>query len=162
MQAYLTFNGNAAEALAFYAKALDGKITFSMTFGESPMGGDTPAAYKDKIMHATLEARGHQLMASNAPPEWPFEGYKGFSLSVQGNNVDEGKKHLRCTGRRRQGHDALWPAVLGRGLRHADRQVRRAVDGELREVRPRRQATVAGSTFAPQTIRHTFSPSRGT
>jgi PhnB protein len=92
MQAYLTFNGNAAEALAFYAKALDGKVTFSMTFGESPMGGDTPAAYKDKIMHATLEARGHQLMASDAPPEWPFEGYKGFSLSVQGNNVDEGKK----------------------------------------------------------------------
>jgi PhnB protein len=92
MQAYLTFNGNAAEALAFYAKALDGKITFSMTFGESPMGGETPAAYKNKIMHATLEARGHQLMASDAPPEWKFEGYKGFSLSVQANNVDEGKK----------------------------------------------------------------------
>jgi len=92
MQAYLTFNGNAAEALAFYAKALDGKVTFSMTFGESPMGGETPAAYKNKIMHATLEARGHQLMASDAPPEWKFEGYKGFSLSVQANNVDEGKK----------------------------------------------------------------------
>ena len=92
MQAYLTFNGNAAEALAFYAKALDGKISFSMTFGESPMGGETPAAYKDKIMHATLEARGHQLMASDAPPEWKFEGYKGFSVSVQANNVDEGKK----------------------------------------------------------------------
>jgi PhnB protein len=56
------------------------------------MGGETPAAYKDKIMHATLEARGHQLMASDAPPEWKFEGYKGFSLSVQANNVDEGKK----------------------------------------------------------------------
>ena len=92
MQAYLTFNGNAAEALAFYAKALDGKISFSMTFGESPMGGETPAAYKDKIMHDTLEARGHQLMASDAPPEWKFEGFKGFSLSVQANNVDEGKK----------------------------------------------------------------------
>jgi len=92
MEAYLTFNGNAAEALAFYAKALDGKVVFSMTFGESPAGNETPAAYKDKIMHATLEARGHKLMASDAPPEWPFEGYKGFSLSVQANSVDEGKK----------------------------------------------------------------------
>jgi PhnB protein len=92
MEAYLTFNGNAAEALAFYAKALDGKITFSMTFGESPMGGDTPATEKNKIMHATLEARGHKLMASDSPPEWPFEGHKGFSLSVQANTVDEGKK----------------------------------------------------------------------
>ncbi|RST49141.1 VOC family protein [Variovorax sp. DXTD-1] len=92
MQAYLTFNGNAAEALAFYAKALGGKVIFSMTFGESPMGAETPEAYKGKIMHATLEARGHQLMASDMPPGIAFEGYKGFSLSVQGNNVDEGKK----------------------------------------------------------------------
>lgn len=92
MQAYLTFNGNAAEALAFYAKALGGKVIFSMSFGESPMGAETPAAYKDKIMHATLEARGHQLMASDMPPGMPFEGHKGFSLSVQGNSVDEGKK----------------------------------------------------------------------
>ena len=92
MQAYLTFNGNAAEALAFYAKALGGKVIFSMSFGESPMGAETPAAYKDKIMHATLEARGHQLMASDIPPGMPFEGHKGFSLSVQGNSVDEGKK----------------------------------------------------------------------
>ncbi|WPH12930.1 VOC family protein [Variovorax paradoxus] len=92
MQAYLTFNGNAAEALAFYAKALGGKVIFSMSFGESPMGAETPAAYKDKVMHATLEARGHQLMASDMPPGMPFEGHKGFSLSVQGNSVDEGKK----------------------------------------------------------------------
>jgi PhnB protein len=92
MQAYLTFNGNAAEALAFYAKALGGKVIFSMTFGESPMGAETPDAYKGKIMHATLEARGHQLMASDMPPGMPFEGHKGFSLSVQGNTVDEGKK----------------------------------------------------------------------
>ncbi|MET3440625.1 PhnB protein [Variovorax paradoxus] len=92
MQAYLTFNGNAAEALAFYAKALGGKVIFSMTFGESPMGAETPDAYKGKIMHATLEARGHQLMASDMPPGMAFEGYKGFSLSVQGNTVDEGKK----------------------------------------------------------------------
>ena len=92
MQAYLTFNGNAAEALAFYAKALGGKVIFSMTFGESPMGAETPDAYKGKIMHATLEARGHTLMASDMPPGMPFEGYKGFSLSVQGNTVDEGKK----------------------------------------------------------------------
>ncbi len=92
MQAYLTFDGNCAEALAFYAQALGGKVIFSMTFGESPMGEQTPASHKDKIMHATLEARGHQLMASDAPPEWPFEGYKGFSLSVQGNDVDDGRK----------------------------------------------------------------------
>ncbi len=92
MQAYLTFNGNAAEALAFYAQALGGKVAFSMTFGDSPMGAETPAEYKNKIMHATLEARGQQLMASDAPPGWAFEGHKGFSLSVTGKDVKEGEQ----------------------------------------------------------------------
>lgn len=92
MQAYLTFNGNAAEALAFYAKCLGGKILYSVTFGESPMGAETPADHKDKIMHATLEAQGHQLMASDAPPGYPVGGYKGFSLSVQAKDVKEGEQ----------------------------------------------------------------------
>ncbi|GAA4330650.1 VOC family metalloprotein YjdN [Variovorax defluvii] len=91
MEAYLSFNGNAAEALAFYARSLGGKILFSMTFGESPMGKDTPEAYKGKIMHATLEARGKQIMASDLPPGMAFEGYKGFSLSVQAGDVKEGE-----------------------------------------------------------------------
>ncbi|MBO9649014.1 MAG: VOC family protein [Variovorax sp.] len=92
MEAYLTFNGDAAEALAFYAKCLDGKIEFSMTFAESPMGAQTPDNYKDKIMHATLSARGHKLMASDAPPDYKHEGYKGFSLSVQAKDVKEGEQ----------------------------------------------------------------------
>jgi PhnB protein len=92
MEAYLTFNGNAADALAFYAECLGGKVIFSMTFGASPMAGDVPAEAHDKIMHATLEARGHKLMAADAPPGYPFEGYKGFALSVQSNDVKEGEK----------------------------------------------------------------------
>lgn len=92
MEAYLSFNGNAAEALAFYAKSLGGKILFSMTFGESPMGAETPADHKNKIMHATLEARGKQIMASDMPPGMAFDGYKGFSLSVQAKDVKEGEQ----------------------------------------------------------------------
>ena len=42
MEAYLTFNGNTAEALAFYAQCLNGKVLFSMTWGESPMANDMP------------------------------------------------------------------------------------------------------------------------
>ena len=38
MHAYLSFDGNCADAFDFYAKALGGKTLFSMTFGESPMG----------------------------------------------------------------------------------------------------------------------------
>ena len=96
MEAYLSFNGNAADALAFYAKSLGGKILFSMTFGESPMGAETPADYKNKIMHATLEARGKQIMASDLPPGMAFDGYKGFSLSVQAKDVKEGEQLFKA------------------------------------------------------------------
>ena len=96
MEAYLSFNGNAAEALAFYAKSLGGKILFSMTFGESPMAKETPDTHKNKIMHATLEARGKQIMASDIPPGMPFDGYKGFSLSVRAKDVKEGEQLFKA------------------------------------------------------------------
>ena len=92
MQPYLSFDGNAADALSFYAKCLDGKIAFSMTFAESPMGKDTPESHKNKIMHATLDALGLQLMASDMPPGMPHKGYEGFSLSVQAKTPEEGQR----------------------------------------------------------------------
>jgi len=92
MEAYLSFDGNCAEAFAFYGQCLGGKTLFSMTFGESPMGAQTPDALKGKIMHATFEARGQKIMGSDMPPGMAFEGYKGFSLSVQSKTVDEGRK----------------------------------------------------------------------
>ena len=64
---YLTFNGNTAEALAFYAKALGGRVVFQQTFGESPM--DVAADQKSRIMHARFEAGDLSLMASDAMPD---------------------------------------------------------------------------------------------
>ena len=63
---YLNFNGNGAEALRFYAVALDGKIMHSQTFGESGM----PVAEesKDRIMHAMFEADKLQFMISDCQP----------------------------------------------------------------------------------------------
>jgi len=98
MQAYLSFNGNAAQALAFYAQVLGGKVLNSMTFGESPMGEKLPDAEKNKIMHSTLEAGGHQLMAADMPAGMPFKGYSGFTLSVQARNAEEGKKLFDALG----------------------------------------------------------------
>jgi len=90
MQAYLSFNGNCAEAFAFYAKALGGEITFSHTFGESPMAGDVPKEAHGRIMHIAMQADGMTLFGSDLMPGMPFEGFKGFSLSVQRQGVDAG------------------------------------------------------------------------
>lgn len=90
MQAYLSFNGNCAEAFAFYVKALGGTITASHTFGQSPMAGDVPKEAHGRIMHIAMQADGMTLFGSDLMPGMPFEGFKGFSLSVQRQGVDAG------------------------------------------------------------------------
>lgn len=60
---YLNFNGNAAEALAFYSKAFDGEIVFQQTYGDSPMEGKEN--WKDKVMHASFQAGSLVFMVSD-------------------------------------------------------------------------------------------------
>ncbi len=81
---YLNFNGNAAEALAFYSVALDGKILFQQTFGETQMPHD--ASMKDKIMHATFQADKLTFMVSDCAPG--HEATRGTNISLSLNFTD--------------------------------------------------------------------------
>ncbi len=68
---YLIFNGNAEEALEFYAAAFGGE-TSVMRFSEMPpVEGMNPSeAWKNKIMHAEVSFdKGHRIYVSDA-----FEG----------------------------------------------------------------------------------------
>ena len=65
---YLIFNGDCEAAFRSYEQLLGGKIEMMMTHGESPMAGETPPGWKDKIMHVRMMVRGQALMASDAPP----------------------------------------------------------------------------------------------
>ena len=82
---YLNFNGNAAEALAFYAKAFDGKTLYQQSFGESPM--ESPDEYKDKVMHATFQAGDLTFMVSDGMPDQPVSGGTNLSLSLSFKSV---------------------------------------------------------------------------
>ena len=84
---YLLFNGNAAEALAFYAKVFDGKIVFQQSFGESPMAKETPEEYKSKVMHASFQAGDLTFMVSDAMPGQPVSGGTNLSLSLNFKTV---------------------------------------------------------------------------
>jgi PhnB protein len=66
---YLNFNGNCGAAFKFYEKNLGGKIEMTMTFGESPMADQVPAAHRDKVMHARMTIGDQVLMGSDAPPD---------------------------------------------------------------------------------------------
>ena len=82
LDAYLTFNGNCADAMRFYERTLGGKLEMMMTHAESPMAAQTPPGSADRIMHARLVIDGRILMASDSMVGHPYEGMKGFSLSL--------------------------------------------------------------------------------
>jgi PhnB protein len=81
MNAYLTFDGECEAAFKFYEQRLRGKIAMKMTHGESPMGEQTPPAWRNKIMHARLVAGDAVLMGSDAPPG-RYEKPKGVWVSL--------------------------------------------------------------------------------
>jgi PhnB protein len=62
---YLYFNGDCEAAFKFYEQCLGGKIVAMMSYGESPMGEQTPTEQRDKIMHVQLTAGDVNLMGSD-------------------------------------------------------------------------------------------------
>ena len=89
---YFNFNGNAEEALNFYAKALGGKIAFSMKWGESPMAKEVPAEFQNKLMHGSVcLGNGALIMGCDAPPE-RYKPAGGGATSIAVEKVDEAKR----------------------------------------------------------------------
>ena len=83
---YLNFNGNAAEALAFYSRALKGSVTLQSTFGEANMAQDE--SMKNKILHAVFEAGDLKFMVSDCPPGVSVQPGDQVSLSLNFTNLE--------------------------------------------------------------------------
>jgi PhnB protein len=82
---YLSFNGNAREAVEFYRGIFGGELTMS-TFGEFGM---PDPAFADKIMHAQLETpQGYTLMASDCPPGMEWNPGDTITVSLSGGADD--------------------------------------------------------------------------
>ncbi|SFP03099.1 PhnB protein [Variovorax sp. PDC80] len=92
LNAYLTFDGNAAEAMRFYEKTLGGKMEMLMTVGESPEAANMPPEAANRLMHASLVVGDSMLMASDSMPGMPYEGMKGFGVALNYPTVAEAKR----------------------------------------------------------------------
>jgi PhnB protein len=91
LNAYLFFDGTCADAMRFYERTLGGKLDL-MTHAESPMADQTPPGSADRILHARLGLDGGTLMASDSMVGQPYEGMKGFSLSLIYPTAAEGRR----------------------------------------------------------------------
>jgi PhnB protein len=117
LDAYLHFNGNCAEAMRFYEKTLGGKIDAMSTFADSPMAAQLPPGFGERILHARLRVDGHTLMASDMPPNMPFDGMKGFSLSLNYKTPEQARAVFDALSQGGQVHMPLqatfWAAAFG-------------------------------------------------
>ena len=80
---YVTFEGNAREALEFYRDVFGGELNVN-TFGDF---GNDAGGESDKIMHGQLETdAGFTLMAADNPPGQDFTAGNNYSISLSGDD----------------------------------------------------------------------------
>ena len=81
---YLNFNGNAREAMQFYADVFGGGLNVT-TFAE--LGTEGPDA--DRIMHAMLQTTGgYTIMAADVTSTMEYQPMSGSSVSISGDDAD--------------------------------------------------------------------------
>lgn len=89
---YLAFDGDCAEAMAFYQEVLGGEL-FVMTGGESPMADQIPPEHRHRVIHARLTLDdGLLLYGGDSPASMPHQGMHGFSLSLNYDTVAEAEE----------------------------------------------------------------------
>ena len=83
---YISFPGNAREAMDFYNSVFGGNLDQN-TFGEY---GSQDSAIADKIMHANLETdNGFTLMASDLAPGMEHNPGNNIAISLSGDDADQ-------------------------------------------------------------------------
>ena len=88
--AYLSFDGDCADAMRFYEQALGGKLEVLMSGAESPIAEHMPKEFAHRILHARLVLPGGgMLYAGDAPAHVPYEGIKGVAIAVDYPSVDK-------------------------------------------------------------------------
>jgi PhnB protein len=83
---YLNFNGDARQAMEFYASVFGGELTVS-TFADFG-NADSPDAAR--VMHAQLETEaGYTLMGADVTSDMEHHPMAGFSVSLSGDDADQ-------------------------------------------------------------------------
>lgn len=84
---YISFPGNARQAMEFYQGVFGGTLTLN-TFGE--LGAEHSPDDSDKIMHGMLETvGGFTLMGADTPPGEEHNPGNNIAVSLSGDDAQE-------------------------------------------------------------------------
>ena len=78
---YLSFNGDCEAAFRLYEQVLGGRLGEIFRYGGSPMAGEVPADWQDKVMHGSLTIGQQVIMGADQAPG-TYEAPKGISMSL--------------------------------------------------------------------------------
>lgn len=83
---YLNFDGNAREAMTFYAECLGAELSVQ-SFNESGMPAEPGT--ENRVMHARLSKGPLVIMASDTMPGWTFQQGNNFHITLECESADE-------------------------------------------------------------------------
>lgn len=87
---YIMFQGDCAEAMAFYADVFGAEPATIMRYSEAPPTEGMPAS--DRVMHSELTLGGGRLMASDYPEGMPGDPQQGVSVMHPAPDADAGRR----------------------------------------------------------------------
>ncbi len=97
VQTYLMMDGRAEEAIEFYKKTLDAKVTMLMRFKESPDPHMCAPGAENKIMHAYMNIGETGVMISDGRNTGQPK-FEGFALSIGTKTEAEADKLFNALG----------------------------------------------------------------
>jgi PhnB protein len=91
IQPYLFFDGRCEEAIDFYRRTIDAKVTHVMRFKDVPNACSPGQQHGDKVMHAAIEVGGATVLASDGECHGK-PNFNGFGLSLNAPSDSEAER----------------------------------------------------------------------
>jgi PhnB protein len=88
IQPYLFFDGRCEEAIDFYRRTIDAKVTQVTRFKDVPNACSPGKQHDDKVMHASIQIGGATVLASDGECQGK-PNFDGFGLSLNAPNDSE-------------------------------------------------------------------------
>jgi len=128
VQPHLFFDGKCDEALAFYKSAVGAEPKMLMRFKEAPDQSMVSPGSADKVMQAQVQIGDATVLMSDGRCTGNTN-FKGFALTIAVKNESEADKTFNALAAGGQVTMPMAEDLLLAALWHADRQVRRRLDG---------------------------------
>jgi PhnB protein len=97
MMPYLFFDGNCAEALAFYEETIGAEVSGMMRNSDAPDAESRMPGGDDLVMNAMVKIGGGMLMASDTGEGW-HQKPQGFAVHLETPSIAEAERVFAAFG----------------------------------------------------------------